>query len=121
MARLVWDVKVKDPKFYYRMRALRKACGITQEELGDLLGMSNAFVSMYERGLVDTTVYDNDINAILHDIRDRLVKKYGYWYDSYLELKTSMNLMEIYIQFEGQAPVEVIQRVKDCSVGFANI
>lgn len=120
MPRLVWDAK-KDPKFYYKMRALRKACGITQEELADLLGMSTAFVSMYERGLVDTTGYDNDINAILHGIRERLVEKYGYWYDGYLELKTSMNLMEIWYQFEGHCPMEVIQRVKDCSAAFCNI
>lgn len=105
----------------YRMRALRKALGVTQEEVGAIIGVSNVIVSLYERGLIDGSGYDNVIYQALYSIRERMVKKYGYWYNSYIDLKASVIEVEIWTDFEGHVPDSVIRTAKDCAVAFSEI
>lgn len=121
MAKIVEKFGSGDHKFHYKMRALRLALGLTQEELSEMAGVSTACISMYERGLIGGETLENDVNTCLLIIRDKLIEKYGYWYDTYIELKTNLNLLDIWIEFEGRAPIEIIQKAKESAAAFVHI
>lgn len=121
MAKIVGKIGSDDPKFHYKMRALRLALGVSQEELGELTGVSSTYISMYERGTVDGEYLEINVNTSLSRVRDKLIEKYGYWYDSYLELKTNLNLLDIWMEFEGRAPIEIIQKAKESAAAFVHI
>lgn len=121
MAKIVHSNTSFKPKFNYKMRALRIALGISQGEMAELVDVSTSLISMYERGTIDGGSLENNINASLSAIRDRMIEKYGYWYDSYVELKTSTNLIDVWIEFEGYVPIEIIKKAKESSAAFMNI
>ena len=111
---------MEDNRLNYRMRALRLALGLSQEEVGAIIGVSNVTVSLYERGLIDSS-YCNDIAGALYDVIQVKVGRYGYWYDSYIELQTALNEIQVWIELEGHAPVDVIQRAKDKAAAFEKV
>lgn len=121
MAKIVKKLDSSDPKFHYKMRALRLALGLTQEELSEMVGVSTACISMYERGLIVGEALKNNVNTCLLIIRDKLIEKYGYWYDVYLELKTNTNLLDIWLESEGHAPLEIIRKTKESAGAFMNV
>lgn len=121
MAKIVRKIGSDDPKFHYKMRALRLALGLTQEELGELCGVSHTYIGLYERGVVDCEDLENNVNTSLLRIRDKQIEKYGYWYDAYVELKTNLNLLDIWIENEGRAPIEIIQKSKESAAAFVHI
>lgn len=47
------------------VRALRHATGLTQENVGELLGRSQSVISRWERGLLDPTIPDLAILSVL--------------------------------------------------------
>ncbi len=110
-----------DPKYHYKMRALRRALDVSQEELGELIGVSSTLISMYERGIVEGKSINDEVNLSLSMVRERLVDKYGYWYDAYIELKCATNLLDTWVKLEGHAPLDVIRRAKECACAFMNI
>ena len=99
MAINVRKIGFDDPKFHYKMRALRLALSVSQEELGELTGVSSTCISMYERGIVDGEYLEINVNTSLSNVRDKMVEKHGYWYDAYVELKTNLNLLDICITY----------------------
>ena len=103
----------------YRMRAFRLALGLSQEEVGELVGVSNVTISLYERGLIDSE-YSQPISDALYAVKEKLVARYGYWYDDYIELETAMTEIRVWIELEGHAPTDVIRRAKDMAVAFSN-
>lgn len=105
--------------FRYKMRALRKALGITQEEVGAVLGVSNVIVSLYERGLIDGSAYDASISQALNDIRAELVKRHGDWYNDYIDMRAATEEIAIRMRFDGNVPDRVIRMAKDCAVKFS--
>jgi transcriptional regulator with XRE-family HTH domain len=121
MAKIVKKIGSDDPKSHYKMHALRLALGLTQEELGELCGVSHTYIGLYERGTVDGEYLENNVNTSLSGIRDKLIEKYGYWYDAYIELKTNLNLLDIWMEFEGRAPIEIIQKAKESAAAFVHI
>ena len=121
MAKLAPKIGSDDPKFNYKMRALRMALGVSQEELGDLIDVSTSLISMYERGTVNNEELEINVNTLLSRIRDKLIERYGYWYDAYVELKTNINLLDIWMEFEGRAPIEIIQKAKESAAAFVHI
>ncbi len=104
----------------YKMRALRLAVGLTQEELAALIGVSNCTVSLYERGLIDTE-YTQAISDALHGIKEKLAARYGYWYGPYIELQAALNEITVWTELEGYVPAEVIKTAKDRTVAFQNV
>lgn len=121
-AKIVGEINFfDDPKFHYKMRALRLALGVSQEELGELAGVSHTLIGLYERGEIDGQYLEFDVNTSLSRVRDKLIEKYGYWYDTYVELKTNLNLLDIWIKFEGRAPIEIIQKAKESAAAFVHI
>lgn len=108
-------------KFHYKMRALRLALDVSQEELGELCDVSHATIGLYERGVIDGENLENNVNTSLLRIRDKLIEKYGYWYDVHVELKTNLNLLDIWMEFEGRAPIEIIQKAKESAAAFVHI
>jgi transcriptional regulator with XRE-family HTH domain len=121
MAKYVKESFSEEHKFHYKMRALRLALGVTQEEIAELVGVSTVLISMFERGIVGGETLKNNVNTSLSTIRDRLIEKYGYWFDAYVELKTNINLMDIWIEFEGHAPMNVIRKAKESAAAFVHI
>lgn len=121
MAKIVEKFGSSDHKIHYKMRALRLALGLTQEELGELCGVSHTLIDLYERGVINDEDYKINVNTSLSIIRDKLIEKYGYWYDTYIELKTNLNLLDIWIEFEGHAPIEIIQKAKESASAFVHI
>lgn len=121
MAKIVEKIGSDDPKFHYKMRALRLALGVSQEELGELTGVSSTYIGLYERGVLVGGYLENNVNTSLSGIRDKLIEKYGYWYDAYIELKTNINLLDIWMEFEGRAPIEIVQKAKESAAAFVHI
>lgn len=121
MAKIVKKIGSDDPKFHYKMRALRLALCLTQEELGELCGVSHTYIGLYERGVIDCEDLENNVNTSLSCVRDKLIEKYGYWYDAYVELKTNINLLDIWIENEGHAPIEIIRKAKEAASAFVHI
>ena len=121
MAKIVEKFGSDDHKFHYKMRALRLALGVSQEELGELCGVSHTLIGLYERGIINGEDLKNNVNTSLLIVRDKLIEKYGYWYDAYVELKTNLNLLDIWIEFEGHAPIEIIQKAKESAAAFVHI
>lgn len=121
MAKIVEKSGSSNHKFHYKMRALRLALGVSQEELGELCGVSHTLIDLYERGVINDEDNKINVNTSLSIIRDRLIEKYGYWYDAYVELKTNINLIDIWIEFEGHAPIEIVQKAKESASAFVYI
>lgn len=121
MAKIVGKIGSDDPKFHYKMRALRLALGVSQEELGELCDVSHTMIGLYERGVIDGEYLEINVNTSLSRVRDKMIEKYGYWYDAYLELKTNLNLLDIWMEFEGRAPIEIIQKAKESAAAFVHI
>lgn len=121
MAKIVEKFGSGNHKFHYKMRALRLALGVTQEELGELCGVSHTLIGLYERGVIDGEDLKNNVNTSLLSVRDKMIEKYGYWYDAYIELKTNINLLDIWIENEGHAPIEIIQKAKESASAFVHI
>ena len=104
----------------YRIRAFRQALGITQEELGALVGVSNFLISLHERGMYDVDGRQNELMQALYEVQQRKAAVYGYWYNNYVELQTALNEVQVWIELEGRAPTEVIRHAKDLAVAFSN-
>lgn len=122
MDKIVEKIGSSDPKFHYKMCALRLALGVTQEELGELCGVSHTLIGLYEqRGVIDGECLEINVNTSLSCVRDKMIEKYGYWYDAYIELKTNLNLLDIWIKNEGHAPIEIIRKAKESAAAFVHI
>lgn len=105
----------------YKNRALRMALGLNQEEVAVLIGVSIGTVSMYERDLIDGDIYDVPIMNALNEIKDRMTKKMGYWYNAYIDNKAALHEIEVYLELEGSVPKEVISHAKTCAVAFSGV
>lgn len=121
MAKIIDENEKKELKKHYKMRALRLALGVSQAEIGELIGVSTTHIDMYERGLTDDNMVEYEVYTALSGIRDGYIEKYGYWYDIYLELKTDINLLDIWVEFEGHAPTEIIKKAKESASAFVHI
>ena len=104
----------------YKMRAFRMALGLSQEEVGEMVGASNAMISLYERGLYDSC-YATKIQEALHAVKKSKIEKYGYWYERYIECLTALNEVEVWSELEGHIPESVIRKAKDAAVIFSNV
>lgn len=121
MAKIIDENEKKELKKHYKMRALRLALGVSQAEIGELIGVSSTYIDMYERGLNHFDMIESEVDTALSGIRDKYIEKYGYWYDVHLELKTDINLLDIWIEFEGHAPIEIIKKVKESASAYVHI
>ncbi len=66
------DASIRDKRFGYMMRQERMAMGLTQTELGKLLGISTSYVSSIERGKRGAS------GAILKKMHDTFKFSYDY-------------------------------------------
>lgn len=103
----------------YKMKAMRLALGLTQDELGGLVGISGVVISLHERGLIDSS-YATAIESKLQDVWEKKVAKYGYWYNYYLSLQSATNEIQIWLDAEGYVPDGVMNNAKACAVAFSN-
>lgn len=92
---------IKDANLNFVIRAYRMALGMTQTALGDAIGKSNAFVSLYERGLTDGCGYEVDMQRVL--IKE-LKKAQGG--KEFYDAKAALILCDIYRKREGCAPLK---------------
>lgn len=111
---------MNDNGLRYRLRALRLALGLSQEEVADIIGVSIPTMSLWERGLIDSE-YGQAITDALNSIKEKQSKKFGFWYDGFVEAQTAMNEVTVWIELEGHAPTEVIKRAKDMALMFSNL
>jgi len=121
MTKIIDENEKKELKKHYKMRALRLALGVSQAEIGELVGVSATHIDMYERGLKHFDMVESEVYTALSDIRDKYIEKYGYWYDIYIELKTDINVLDIWVEFEGHAPTEIIKKAKESASAFVHI
>ena len=54
MASEITDTKHLSPKLRQQLKSLRQAAGLSQRQLGELIGLGNAAISMVENGSRDT-------------------------------------------------------------------
>lgn len=71
-ADLVGETERRDRRFGYMMRHERMAMGLTQSELGELLGISTSYVSSIERGKRGAS------GAVLKKMHDTFKISYDY-------------------------------------------
>lgn len=110
-----------ESKLCYKLRALRQALGLSQEEVADMIGMSNAFISLWERDLIDGTDYENDISQALHQVKERMVNTVGYWYSAHIDAKAALYEIDAWMELTGHVPTSVIKHAKACVVQFAEV
>lgn len=112
-------MNTNETKLCYKLRALRQALGLSQEEVADMIGMSIAFISMWERDIIDGMDYENDIARALHQVMERKVKAVGYWYRVHIEAKAAMYEIDAWMEFVGHVPPLVINRARECTLRFS--
>lgn len=113
-------MKANETKLCYKLRALRQALELTQEEVADMIGTSNAFVSLYERDIIDGTDYENDISQTLHKVKERKEKAVGRWYGAHIDAKAALFEIDAWMKFEGHVPANVIHLARDCTRCFSD-
>lgn len=104
----------------FRIRAIRQALGLTQDEVGGLVGISGVIISLYERGLIDSK-YGPSIESKLNDVWTMYTKKYGAWYNSYLSLQAATNEIQIWMEINGYVPENIVKKAKACALAFTNM
>ena len=112
-------MKKNDIRLNYKMRALRLALGLTQEEVGELIGCSNVVISLYERGVTDSS-FAHNIASTLYGVKQRMVDKNGYWYDCYIELQTALHEMQVWQDMQGYVPEHILKNAKTLAAAFSN-
>ena len=65
--RLLADVKVSDKQETFTLAELRKCCGLTQKQLGDMIGVTREHVSVMERSGITTIEKVFAISKALED------------------------------------------------------
>lgn len=93
----------------YIARARRMALHMTQNELGDRIGKSGAWVSLFERGKIDdqsmVPVIFNELASVSSKwTRDELL---------FLTIQTNVILVDIYNRYEKTVPKELFEILKN--------
>ena len=104
----------------YHMRAVRIALNISQEELAVMIDKSIAYISLWERGLINNESVTNDISQALDTIKQRGISENGEWYGAYIDTLSSMIEIDVYKRLTGSVPDAVVKLSKIHCIRWSN-